>query len=145
MNIFEMDGLHRGWLFICVLWALPTFSGLEDKARVEHKACKEAEIPHADRLTVDEFGAWVKEKYPAYNDMTDRDVGSRTLAKYPEYKRLTVGHEDCQWDSARFGILVGRIAEWIAGCVLLYAICLLVRTQYRVWKHKQSTRYSRGH
>jgi len=44
-------------------------------------------------LTIQEFGAKIKAKYPQYSDMSDADVGNKMLAKYPEYKDMVETRE----------------------------------------------------
>ena len=39
-----------------------------------------------DKLTLTEFGATIKEKYPQYRNVPDEEVGHRMLSKYPQYK-----------------------------------------------------------
>lgn len=38
-----------------------------------------------DKLTIQEFGATIKQKYPQYSALSDYDIGQKTLAKYPQY------------------------------------------------------------
>lgn len=38
-----------------------------------------------DRLTIQEFGATIKQKYPQYSGISDYEIGQKTLAKYPQY------------------------------------------------------------
>ncbi len=44
----------------------------------------------ADHLTVDEFAKRVKEKYPDYAALDNRDLAQKMIAKYPEYKDVIV-------------------------------------------------------
>jgi hypothetical protein len=39
-----------------------------------------------DKLTLDQFGAKVKEKYPEYKDVNNEELAQKMLDKYPEYK-----------------------------------------------------------
>lgn len=38
-----------------------------------------------DQMTVDQFGATVKKKYPQYASYSDNEIGSKMLEKYPQY------------------------------------------------------------
>lgn len=38
-----------------------------------------------DKLTIEQFGATVKAKYPQYASFSDKEIGEKTLAKHPEY------------------------------------------------------------
>lgn len=40
------------------------------------------------KMTIEEFGKRVREKYPQYNDLSDFDIGQRVLNKYPQYQDL---------------------------------------------------------
>lgn len=40
----------------------------------------------SNNMTIEQFGARVKAKYPVYSDMSDAELGRRVLAKYPVYK-----------------------------------------------------------
>src|SRR5262245_42163415 len=39
----------------------------------------------SDQLSLAQFGAIVKQKYPDYADYPDEEIGRRMLEKYPEY------------------------------------------------------------
>jgi len=43
-----------------------------------------------DRLTIQEFGATIKQKYPQYSGISDYEIGQKTLAKYPQYGEKVV-------------------------------------------------------
>jgi hypothetical protein len=38
-----------------------------------------------DKLTTQEFGATIKQKYPQYSGFSDYEIGQKTLKKYPQY------------------------------------------------------------
>lgn len=38
-----------------------------------------------NKLTIEQFGATVKQKYPQYANFSDAEIGQKTLEKYPEY------------------------------------------------------------
>jgi hypothetical protein len=38
-----------------------------------------------DKLTIQEFGATIKQKYPQYANLTDFEIGQKTLKKFPQY------------------------------------------------------------
>jgi hypothetical protein len=42
-------------------------------------------------MTIQQFGAQVKTKYPAYSQYSDEDIGNRMLQKYPVYKDRVTG------------------------------------------------------
>lgn len=42
--------------------------------------------PAAPKLSVEQFGATVKQKYPAYAKYSDAEIGQKMLAKYPTYQ-----------------------------------------------------------
>jgi len=42
------------------------------------------------RLTIDEFAARIKKKYPAYRDMDNRTLVDSILSKYPMYKETVI-------------------------------------------------------
>jgi hypothetical protein len=44
----------------------------------------------AEQLTIQQFGALVKKKYPAYANRSDEEVGRAMLAKYPQYADMVV-------------------------------------------------------
>ena len=37
-------------------------------------------------MTIQQFGASIKAKYPEYKDVDDATLGQKMLEKYPEYK-----------------------------------------------------------
>lgn len=39
-------------------------------------------------MTIEEFGRTVKQKHPEYNDLSDADLGSKMLVKFPQYKDM---------------------------------------------------------
>ena len=39
-------------------------------------------------MTIEEFGKTIKEKYPQYEDVSDRELGERMLVKYPAYQDM---------------------------------------------------------
>lgn len=39
-------------------------------------------------MTIEQFGQTIKQKYPEYNDLSDVEVGRKTLLKYPEYQDM---------------------------------------------------------
>ena len=38
-----------------------------------------------DKLTIQEFGATIKQKYPQYSTFSDYDIAQKVLAKHPQY------------------------------------------------------------
>lgn len=42
--------------------------------------------------SLETFGQKIKQKYPQYNDMEDRDLGMKMLSKYPEYNDVVADH-----------------------------------------------------
>lgn len=38
-----------------------------------------------DKLTIQQFGATIKQKYPQYGGFSDYEIGQKTLKKYPQY------------------------------------------------------------
>lgn len=43
-----------------------------------------------DQMTIEQFGAQIKQKYPEYSSYSDSDIGNRMLQKYPVYQsRIT--------------------------------------------------------
>jgi len=38
-----------------------------------------------EKLSIEQFGATIKEKYPQYSGLSDAEIGAKTLARYPEY------------------------------------------------------------
>ena len=47
-----------------------------------------------EKITRSEFAARLKKKYPTYADLTDDDLVTRTLTKYPHYKQFI---SDLDW------------------------------------------------
>lgn len=43
-----------------------------------------------DKLTIQEFGSTIKQKYPQYSALSDYEIGQKTLAKYPQYGEKVV-------------------------------------------------------
>ena len=43
-----------------------------------------------DKLTIQEFGATIKQKYPQYSTLSDYEIGEKTIAKYPQYNEKVV-------------------------------------------------------
>lgn len=43
-----------------------------------------------ENLSVEQFGATVKKKYPQYSSFSDTEIGTKMLEKYPEYKSRVV-------------------------------------------------------
>jgi len=39
-------------------------------------------------MNIEEFGKTIKQKYPQYNDLPDKDLGAKMLAKYPQYQDI---------------------------------------------------------
>lgn len=39
-------------------------------------------------LTIEEFGARIKQQYPQYGDLSDRELGNKMLSKYPQYQDM---------------------------------------------------------
>src|SRR4051812_32769914 len=39
-----------------------------------------------DKMSIEQFGATIKQKYPQYSSFSDADIGQKTLAKYPQYQ-----------------------------------------------------------
>ncbi len=65
-------------------------------------------------MTLEEFGAKIKTKYPQYADVSDTDLGQKMISKFPEYKEAVVceigsgaGQSLRQLSELGFGNLVG--------------------------------------
>lgn len=43
-----------------------------------------------DKLTIQEFGATIKQKYPQYSGFSDYEIGQKTLKKYPQYGQKVI-------------------------------------------------------
>lgn len=43
-----------------------------------------------DKLTIQEFGATIKQKYPQYSTFSDYDIAQKVLAKHPQYGEKVV-------------------------------------------------------
>lgn len=39
-----------------------------------------------EKLTIEQFGSTIKQKYPQYANLSDEEVGRKTIAKYPQYQ-----------------------------------------------------------
>ena len=39
-----------------------------------------------EKLTIEQFGSTIKQKYPQYGHLSDEEVGRKTIAKYPQYQ-----------------------------------------------------------
>lgn len=39
-----------------------------------------------EKFTIEQFGAKIKQKYPAYSKLSDAEIGQKMLVKYPQYK-----------------------------------------------------------
>jgi len=46
-----------------------------------------------DKLTLEEFGQTIKMKYPEYQGFSDKEIGEKTLQKFPEYNNRIKGDE----------------------------------------------------
>ncbi len=44
--------------------------------------------PPVQQMTLEQFGQTVKAKHPEYNDLSDADVATKVIAKYPQYKDM---------------------------------------------------------
>lgn len=47
-----------------------------------------------DKLTIQEFGATIKQKYPQYYALSDYEIGQKTISKYPQYGEKVVSTFD---------------------------------------------------
>lgn len=47
-----------------------------------------------DKLTIPQFGATIKQKYPQYSGLSDYEVGQKTLEKYPQYHEKVIFTHD---------------------------------------------------
>lgn len=45
-------------------------------------------------MTTEEFGKTIKEKYPTYSDISDKELGEKMLVKYPTYQDLITKEPD---------------------------------------------------
>ncbi len=48
------------------------------------------------KLTIQQFGATIKQKYPAYSSYSDEDIGQKMLQKYPQYQDKVITSQTSQ-------------------------------------------------
>ena len=47
-----------------------------------------ATAPTAQPMSLEQFGQTIKAKHPEYGDLSNADVATKVLAKYPQYKDM---------------------------------------------------------